>query len=160
MVSVSVTVSAKTIGQFGFWFRYRTKTKIVVSVVHYVSVLHSTILYCKPLRSHKLRWEVCKAAYLLPILNRLRWLLYEPAFKIYSKAKHMQGIPLIWKKSTNQVNKWVLKSKVKGNGNSLLESEPYKWWTASFWRKKSRVISMPAVPKWTSNVKKVVKWGQ
>ena len=28
-------VSAETINQFGFWYRYRTKTKIVVSVVHY-----------------------------------------------------------------------------------------------------------------------------
>ena len=116
-----------------------------------VYCIDSTILYCKRPRSHKLRWEVCKAAYLLPILHRLRWLLYEPAFKNYSKANHMQGIPLIWKKSTNQVNKWVLKSKVKGN--SLLESEPYKRWTASFWRNKLHIISIPA-RKLTSNVKK------
>ena len=36
MVSVSVTVSAESINQFGFRFRYRAETKIVVSVVHYI----------------------------------------------------------------------------------------------------------------------------
>ena len=35
VVSVSVTVSAKSIGQLEFRFWYRTETKIVVSVVHY-----------------------------------------------------------------------------------------------------------------------------
>ena len=35
MVSLSVTVSAECICQFGFRFRYWTETKIVVSVVHY-----------------------------------------------------------------------------------------------------------------------------
>ena len=35
MVSVSVTVSAETVGQLEFRFQYRTETKIVVSVVHY-----------------------------------------------------------------------------------------------------------------------------
>ena len=36
VVSVSVTVSAETINQFGFRYRYWTETKIVVSVVHYL----------------------------------------------------------------------------------------------------------------------------
>ena len=35
VVSVLVTVSAEIIGQLEFRFRYRTETKIVVSVVHY-----------------------------------------------------------------------------------------------------------------------------
>ena len=35
-VSVSVTVSAESICQFGFRFWYRTETKIVVSVVQYL----------------------------------------------------------------------------------------------------------------------------
>ena len=35
VVSVSVTVSAESIGQLEFRFRYRAETKIVVSVVHY-----------------------------------------------------------------------------------------------------------------------------
>ena len=34
VVSVSVTVSAESIGQLEFRFRYRAETKIVVSVVH------------------------------------------------------------------------------------------------------------------------------
>ena len=34
VVSVSVTVSAESIGQLEFRFRYRTESKIVVSVVH------------------------------------------------------------------------------------------------------------------------------
>ena len=34
VVSVSVTVSAESIGQLEFQFRYQTETKIVVSVVH------------------------------------------------------------------------------------------------------------------------------
>ena len=42
VVSVSVTVSAETINQFGF--RYRTETKIVVSVVHYLSVLYFWVI--------------------------------------------------------------------------------------------------------------------
>ena len=35
LVSVSVTVSAESIGQLEFRFWYWTETKIVVSVVHY-----------------------------------------------------------------------------------------------------------------------------
>ena len=42
MVSVSVKVSAESISQFGVRFRYRTKTKIVVSVVHYLEACHTT----------------------------------------------------------------------------------------------------------------------
>jgi hypothetical protein len=38
MVTVLVTVSAESIGQFGFQFRYRTNTKIVALVVHYIDL--------------------------------------------------------------------------------------------------------------------------
>ena len=45
VVSVSVTVSAESISQFGFWFRYWTETKIVVLVVHYIRYLHCNNVY-------------------------------------------------------------------------------------------------------------------
>ena len=43
VVSVSVMVSAESIGQLEFRFRYQTETKIVVSVIHY-SQYHDTKL--------------------------------------------------------------------------------------------------------------------
>ena len=45
VVSVSITVSAESIGQLEFRFRYRTETKIVVSVVHYLKQTFPPIIW-------------------------------------------------------------------------------------------------------------------
>ena len=42
---VAVMVSAESIGQFGFQFRYRPEIKVVVSVVHF---LHDPVLFIYP----------------------------------------------------------------------------------------------------------------